>query len=34
MINFGDITRESVEEDNVNWPQIFDQPLIILDMEK
>ena len=30
MINFNDIVRKSVEENNLNWSQIFDQSYIML----
>ena len=30
MINFDDIIRENVKEDNANWWQISDYPYIIL----
>ena len=30
MINFDDIIRENVKEDNANWSLIYDYPYIIL----
>ena len=30
MINFDDVTKETVIEHNVNWPQAFDHPYKIL----
>ena len=30
MINFDDIIRENVKEDNANWWQISDYPYIVL----
>ena len=30
MINFDDVTKESIKEHNPNWPQIPDHPCLIL----
>ena len=30
MINFDEVTKENIKEDNPNWPQIPDHPYIIL----
>ena len=30
MINFDDITKETIKEYNSNWPQVPDHPYIIL----
>ena len=30
MINFDDVTKESIKEHNPNWPQIHDHPYWIL----
>ena len=30
MINFGDVTKENIKQNNPNWPQIPDHPYRIL----
>ena len=30
MINFNDVTKETIKEHNANWPQIHDHPYRIL----
>ena len=30
MINFDDVTKEKIKENNSNWPQIPDDPQTIL----
>ena len=30
MINFDDVTKENIKEENANWPQISDHPYRIL----
>ena len=30
MINFDDVTNETIKEHNTNWPQILDHPYRIL----
>ena len=30
MINFDDVTKENIKEENPNWPQISDHPYRIL----
>ena len=30
MINFDDVVKENIKEQNPNWPQILDHPYIAL----
>ena len=34
MINFDDVTKENMKENNPNWPQILDHPYRTLIIEK